>query len=77
LPTLNVCMRAGEQLTESLLLRPLAAGWLRVTGVAWLLGGVAEGSAEFDVKGRRRKKPKGDRWAPLSAWTNACLFVCI
>ncbi|WIA33724.1 hypothetical protein OEZ86_006842 [Tetradesmus obliquus] len=54
-------LHPGEQLTESLLLRPLAAGWLRVTGVAWLLGGVAAGFAEFDVKGRRRKKPKGDR----------------
>ncbi|WIA13573.1 hypothetical protein OEZ85_007140 [Tetradesmus obliquus] len=54
-------LHPGEQLTESLLLRPLAAGWLRVTGVAWLLGGVAAGFAEFDVKGRKRKKPKGDR----------------
>jgi hypothetical protein len=60
-PHVYVCC-AGEQLTESLLLRPLAAGWLRVTGVAWLLGGSAHGFAEFDVKGRRRKKPKGDRW---------------
>jgi hypothetical protein len=57
---------AGEQLTEPLLLRPLAAGWLRVTGVSWLLGGSAQGFAEFDVKGRRRKKPKGDRCAAVT-----------
>lgn len=49
-------------MTETLLLRPATAGWLRVTGVSWLIGSVAEGAAEFDIKGRRRKRPKGDRW---------------
>jgi uncharacterized protein YfiM (DUF2279 family) len=48
-------------LSQELLLRPAAAGWLRVVGVAWLLGGAAEGVALFNIKGRRRKRPKGNR----------------
>lgn len=44
-------------------MRPLKAGWLRVLGVSWVLSGAAEGYREFDIKGRRRKRPKGDRWA--------------
>lgn len=51
----------GEVLTQRLTLRPTLAGWVRVTGVAWLLAGVAEGIAAFDIRGRRRKRPKGDR----------------
>jgi hypothetical protein len=53
----------GEVLSERLSVRPLAAGWLRVLGVSWLLAGAAEGYAEFDIKGRRRKRPKGERYA--------------
>ncbi len=52
---------AGEVLSERLVVRPLAAGWLRVLGVSWLLAGTAEGYVEFAIKGRRRKRPKGDR----------------
>lgn len=61
-----MCLRqppAGEVLSERLAVRPLAAGWLRVLGVSWLLAGTAEGYVEFAIKGRRRKRPKGDRWA--------------
>jgi hypothetical protein len=54
---------AGEVLSERLSVRPLSAGWLRVLGVSWVLAGTAEGYVEFDIKGRRRKRPKGDRCA--------------
>lgn len=47
-------------------MRPLSAGWLRVLGVSWLLAGTAKGYVEFDIKGRKRKRPKGDRCA--RAW---------
>jgi hypothetical protein len=53
---------AGEVLSERLVVRPLVAGWLRVLGVSWLLARTAEGYLEFAIKGRRRKRPKGDRW---------------
>lgn len=47
-------------------MRPLAAGWLRVLGVSWLLADTAEGYVAFDIKGRKRKRPKGDRCATHS-----------
>lgn len=48
-------------MSERLTVRPLAAGWLRVLGVSWVLAGAAEGYREFNIKGRHRKRPKGDR----------------
>jgi hypothetical protein len=62
---LRACLlvSAGEVLSERLTVRPLSAGWLRVLGVSWVLAGTAEGYVEFDIKGRRRKRPKGDRCA--------------
>ncbi|KAI8476140.1 MAG: ER-golgi trafficking TRAPP I complex 85 kDa subunit-domain-containing protein [Monoraphidium minutum] len=54
-------LHPGEGLAERLALRPLSPGWLRVTGVAWALEGGPEGCVEFQVKGRHRKRPKGDR----------------
>lgn len=46
---------------EALKLRPLQAGWLRVTGVEWILNGTALGAAAFDIRGKKRKRPKGTR----------------
>lgn len=59
----NVCalVNAGEVLTQRLSLRPQSQGWLRVHGVAWLLADSAQGAMLFNIKGRRRKRPKGDR----------------
>jgi hypothetical protein len=54
-------LHPGEVLTETLLLRPAAAGWLRVIGVAWTTNGALPGRAMFDIAGRKRKQPKGDR----------------
>ena len=72
---LQLTLHPGEVLTQQLSLRPLAAGWLRVLGVSWVVGdggggggggggrgGGAQGVAMFDVRGRKRKHAKGDRW---------------
>ncbi len=59
-------LHPSEVLTEKLTLRPLAPGWLRVVGVAWTVEGGADGRVTFAIKGRHRKRPKGDRWAPWS-----------
>jgi hypothetical protein len=63
IPAASFTLHPSEALTERLGLRPLAPGWLRVTGVAWVVEGGAEGRAAFDIKGRHRKRPKGDRCA--------------
>lgn len=57
----RLTLHPSEVLTERLTLRPLSPGWLRVTGVAWVVEGGAEGRAAFSIKGRHRKHPKGDR----------------
>ncbi|KAG2449122.1 hypothetical protein HYH02_005870 [Chlamydomonas schloesseri] len=54
-------LHPGEALVEVLKVLPRAPGWLRITGVTWTLNGTAHGRITFDVKGRRRKKPKGER----------------
>jgi hypothetical protein len=54
-------LHPSEVLAEKLTLRPLAAGWLRVTGVEWVVEGGVEGRTLFEIKGRHRKRPKGDR----------------
>jgi len=49
-------------LSQTLLLRPAAAGWVRVGGLwpgCW--GAGPEGAALFNIRGRRRKRPKGSR----------------
>eukprot|EP00877_Chromochloris_zofingiensis_P003658 jgi/Chrzof1/13293/Cz07g27240.t1 len=61
IPDAKLTLHPGEVLSERLLLQPVATGWLRVTGVSWVVNGGAEGRVMFDIKGRRRKKPKGDR----------------
>ncbi|KXZ49490.1 hypothetical protein GPECTOR_21g716 [Gonium pectorale] len=60
-PEAQFTLHPGEALVEVLRVLPRAPGWLRVTGVTWTLNGVAHGRIAFDVKGRRRKKPKGTR----------------
>jgi hypothetical protein len=68
----------GEVLSERLSVRPLASGWLRVLGVSWLLAGAAEGYAEFDIKGRRRKRPKGERYAHYyTYWVPTCSCITL
>jgi hypothetical protein len=58
----TLTLHPGEVLHETLTLVPSAPGWLRVTGVSWVTDGVVPGWAMFDIRGRHRKKPKGDRW---------------
>lgn len=58
----TLTLHPGEVLHETLTLVPSAPGWLRVTGVTWVTDGVVPGRAVFDIRGRHRKKPKGDRW---------------
>ncbi|GLC57223.1 hypothetical protein PLESTB_001201000 [Pleodorina starrii] len=57
----QLTLHPGEALVEVLRVAPHAPGWLRITGVTWTLNGVAHGRIAFDVKGRRRKRPKGTR----------------
>ncbi|KAG2489318.1 hypothetical protein HYH03_012150 [Edaphochlamys debaryana] len=57
----QLTLHPGEALVEVLRVMPRQPGWLRITGVTWTLNGVAHGRIAFDVKGRRRKRPKGDR----------------
>ncbi len=54
----------GPQVTqvEQLVVRPHVAGWLRLVGVQWRVNEGVEGRVYFDIKGRRRKNPKGGRW---------------
>eukprot|EP00798_Chlamydomonas_sp_ICE-L_P000836 gene836-33567_t len=54
-------LHPGEVLVEQLRVKPLVAGWLRITGVHWILNEAVEGHIEFDVLGRKRKDPKGTR----------------
>ncbi|GAX80359.1 hypothetical protein CEUSTIGMA_g7798.t1 [Chlamydomonas eustigma] len=54
-------LHPGETVTEQLRVVPLSPGWLRITGVQWVLNDAVEGRRTFDVVGRRRKNPKGDR----------------
>lgn len=54
-------LHPGEALVEVLRVTPRLPGWLRITGVAWTLNGTAHGRIAFDVKGRKRKRPKGTR----------------
>ena len=54
-------LHPGESLLEHLRVVPLTSGWLRITGVRWVLNDAVEGHREFDVVGRRRKHPKGPR----------------
>ncbi|GFR51289.1 hypothetical protein Agub_g13649, partial [Astrephomene gubernaculifera] len=61
IPEAQFTLHPGEALVEVLRVLPRVPGWLRVTGVVWTLNGVAHGRIAFDVKGRRRKKPKGTR----------------
>lgn len=70
----QLTLHPGEVLTEKLAVKPLTPGWLRVTGVAWVVEGGATGQALFDVRGKRRKHPKGDRCGrePL----RACGILC-
>ncbi|GIL73935.1 hypothetical protein Vretimale_5119 [Volvox reticuliferus] len=57
----QLTLHPGEAMVEVLRVLPHAPGWLRITGVTWTLNGVAHGRINFDVKGRRRKRPKGTR----------------
>ncbi|GIL54165.1 hypothetical protein Vafri_9740 [Volvox africanus] len=57
----QLTLHPGEAMVEVLRVLPHAPGWLRITGVTWTLNGVAHGRITFDVKGRRRKRPKGTR----------------
>ena len=54
-------LHPGETLTDALTVTPLAPGWLRITGVSWVLNDAVEGHVVFNNKGRRRKHPKGTR----------------
>ena len=54
-------LHPGEVLVEQLRVTPLVPGWLRITGVQWTLNEVVEGRVSFDVRGRHRKRPKGNR----------------
>jgi hypothetical protein len=58
---LRVSLHPGESITESLTVTPTAPGWLRITGVTWVLNDTVEGFLPFDLKGKKRKRPKGDR----------------
>lgn len=69
-------LHPSEVLSERLTLRPLAPGWLRVTGVSWVLEGGVEGRAAFEIKGRHRKRPKGDRWADFKGDGLTSLRLC-
>ncbi len=60
---LSLTLHPGEAVSEVLSVTPLAAGWLRITGVAWMLNDAVEGFAPFEPKGRKRKHPKGPRSA--------------
>lgn len=54
-------LHPGEKMTEQLAVRPMVPGWLRIVGVQWRINDGVCGEATFNIKGRKRKKPKGDR----------------
>ena len=55
-------------LIEQLSVTALAPGWLRISGVQWVLNDAVEGRVAFDIPGRKRKRPKGGQGPGLGGY---------